>query len=324
MILCVGLTPTVQRTMFFDRFRTDAVNRARRTLVTASGKGVNVARVVTLLGGSARLITTLGGDSGRWIERQLDTEGISHRIVPADDDAPTRTCTTLLSGPPPDTEVTELVEEASRVEPHDASLLLSAALSALPEAKAVCLSGSLPPGVGDDFYARIVREAARFGIPCVVDAQKAPLALALNEKPFLVKPNREEAAVTLGLTLSGEPQADARLAVGALIDAGAQWALVSMGEHGSLLGNGESLWQIRPPRVEVVNGIGSGDSLAAGTISGFALRGLSVPDSAAFGTACAAANCLTPTSGVLHPKDVERLLPEVDLTALKTAGISAS
>ena len=67
MILCVGLTPTVQRTLFFDAFSVGAVNRARETRTTASGKGVNVARVATGLGESVRLIQILGGDSGRWL-----------------------------------------------------------------------------------------------------------------------------------------------------------------------------------------------------------------------------------------------------------------
>jgi fructose-1-phosphate kinase PfkB-like protein len=46
------------------------------------------------------------------------------------------------------------------------------------------------------------------------------------------------------------------------------------------------------------------------------LRGLPVPEAVAYGTACAAANVLTPTSGVLRLEDVTRLQPQVMLTRL--------
>ena len=158
MILCVGLTPTVQRTQFFDGFHVGEVNRAKETLVTASGKGVNVARVVTLLGGNSRLVTTLGGDTGRFVAARLDADGISHLPVWSEDDAPTRTCTTLLvhSGP-----TTELVEEAGEVAPHDALLLTRACENALLEAHVLCLSGSLPRGIEAVSYTHLTLPTKR-------------------------------------------------------------------------------------------------------------------------------------------------------------------
>jgi tagatose 6-phosphate kinase len=314
MILCVGLTPTVQRTQFFETFAVGAVNRAKETLVTASGKGANVARVITSLGGSARLVHTLGGDTGRFVAARLDAEGVAHHPVWSEDDAPTRTCTTLLVKDGP---TTELVEEAQPVAPHDAILLLRACETALLEANALCLSGSLPRGISDDFYATLVERANAYNIPVVVDAQKAPLKRALAQKPFLVKPNREEASATLGFPLTGDADADARTAIRELTAAGAQWALVSMGSAGSLLGDGTSLWRITPPVVEALNPIGSGDSLAAGLTFAHIEQGKSVPEAVAFGTAVAAANCLTPTSGVIRPKDVARLAPQVGLLSLE-------
>jgi fructose-1-phosphate kinase PfkB-like protein len=88
-----------------------------------------------------------------------------------------------------------------------------------------------------------------------------------------------------------------------------------MGATGSYLSNGQDdIWFVGPPEVTVVNPIGSGDSLAAGFTVAHFLRGLPVPEAVAYGTACAAANVLTATSGVLRPEDVDRLLPEVTLS----------
>jgi tagatose 6-phosphate kinase len=307
-IVVVGLTPTVQRTQRFATLQLGAVNRARETVVTASGKGVNVARVITLLGGPAKLIQIVGGSSGQYIVERLEAEGVPHHSLTAEDNAPTRTCLTIL---PENGPTTELVEEARPVGLHDVRLLHDAARNALLEGTALCCSGSLPPEVPETFYADLIQEAHRFGLPAVVDAQKAPLRAALTAKPFLVKPNREEAAATLGLTLTGEASTDARIAALALIEAGATWALISMGKAGSFLTDGRDAWQISPPEVAAVNPIGSGDSLCSGFLVAHLQRGLSVPEAVVFATACAAANCLTLTSGVVDPADVVRLQPLV-------------
>lgn len=304
MILCVGGTPAMQRTLSFESLFPGEVNRALDVRVTASGKVTNAARVATALGSRALFVTFLGGDSGRFIARDLDGSGVSHDAVWTE--APTRTCSTLLH----DGTVTELVEEAQPVSPEDADALAEIARRHLPEAKALCLIGSLPSGVPDDFYARLVEAANTAGVPSLVDAQKAPLREALAAKPFLVKPNLEEAVATLGL----RENADAREAVHAFVEAGAEWALVSMGAEGSVLGNGSGeAWRIESPRLEAVNPIGSGDSLAAGFLHSL-VGGSSVLEAAAYGTACAAANVLTPTSGVVRLENVERLLPQIRLS----------
>jgi len=300
----------MQRTLRFESLAPGGVNRAYEVHVTAAGKAVNAAQAVAVLGGEALLATFLGGDPGRFISRELQVGGVPHEVVWTEDDAPTRACTTLL---PDDGPVTELVEEAHPVSEGDVAALEEVVTRCLREAELLCLTGSSPPGVPDDFYARLVRAAREAGVRVLVDAKGAPLRAALEEGLFLVKPNLEEAAATLDLR-NGEP--DARAAVVALTKAGAQWALVSTGETGSLLGDGSGgLWRVEPPSVESQNPIGSGDIMAGGLL--LALRqGASVLDAAAYGTACAAANALTPTSGVVRPADIDALLPRVRLTRL--------
>jgi tagatose 6-phosphate kinase len=310
VILCVGGTPAMQRTLRFESLQPGVVNRAYDVRVTASGKVVNAARAVTVLGGQALLVTFLGGDPGRFVARELDARGVPHEVVWTEDDAPTRTCATLI---PDNGPVTELVEEALPVSERDRAALEEIVTENLREARALCLIGSFPPGVPDDFYARLTRAAREAGVRVLVDAQKAPLRAALEEAPFLVKPNLEEVAATLNLPI-GEP--DPRAAVAALTDAGARWALISTGASGSLLGDdSDRLWSVEPPRVEAVNPIGSGDVMAAGLLLSLH-RGASVPDAAVYGTACAAANALTPTSGEVRPDDVDGLLSRVRLTQL--------
>ena len=189
MILCVGLTPTVQRTQRFARFTLGEVNRAIETVTTASGKAVNVARVLDTLGAPVCLAHPLGGDSGRYVHRNLP---FRQATIRPQDDAPTRTCCTLLS----DGTTTELVEEAAPLSEADTERMTETILALLPEATALSLSGSLPPGVAASFYARLCTASPA---PVVLDAQREPLHLALAAHPFLVKPNRQESVAALGL-----------------------------------------------------------------------------------------------------------------------------
>ncbi|MES2462641.1 MAG: 1-phosphofructokinase family hexose kinase [Armatimonadota bacterium] len=313
MILCIGLSPTVQRTLFFDHFSPEQVNRAKETQITASGKAVNVARVISILGGAPHLVQIVGGDSGRFVAHSLERQGIANTSVPVQNDAATRTCVTILS---PGQAPTELVEEVPPITDLDIAAIRSAARPLLPHSRALCLSGSFPPGVPVRFYADLVHEANSLGVLSFVDAQKAPLLEALGEKPFLVKPNLDEAFATLGLTRSDDDQADASTAVVALQEAGSTWALVSMGKAGSLLGGEGRMWHINPPQVDAVNPIGSGDSLTAGLVYAHIRQGKPIPEAVVFGTACAAANCLSLTSGVVEPRDVERFLPQVQIRPL--------
>src|SRR5438045_3669048 len=107
MILCVGTTPTVQRTMVFDRLVVDEVNRAQEVTEYASGKGINVARVLTQLGEAALAAGFAGGRRGEFL-----IEDCARWNVPTDFvriAGETRLCTTIIDRA--NGAVTELVEE---------------------------------------------------------------------------------------------------------------------------------------------------------------------------------------------------------------------
>jgi fructose-1-phosphate kinase PfkB-like protein len=81
MILCLGTTPVMQRTMVFQRVQLDAVNRAVEVRETASGKSVNVARVLHRLGEAVVATGFLGGDSGTFVRADLKAACVRHVFV---------------------------------------------------------------------------------------------------------------------------------------------------------------------------------------------------------------------------------------------------
>ena len=308
-VLCVGLTPTVQRTLEFDAFRADHVNRARRTTVTAAGKGVNVALVLRALGAPALTLGFLGGPGGAVVDEFLAARHVDRAWVPTR--RPTRTCTTILDAATG--QVTELVEEAPLPEPDEWAALHAEIAARLPRSPWLALSGALMPGSPPDTYERILAAAAEARVPAVVDSQKEPLRRALKHHPFLVKMNAHELGATTGAPV--EEDADVDRAARQLLAEGAKWILITRGPHSARLLGADSAWEIHPPKLKPVNPIGSGDCVTAGLLKGL-LDGATVQDAAAQGMACGAANALTLTPADVDAASVAQLLPAVTLRRL--------
>jgi tagatose 6-phosphate kinase len=303
MIICLGTTPTVQRTLTFARVELDAVNRAAGVRAFASGKAINVARVLHAIGQPSLATGFLGGDPGRFIRADLDRAGIAHDFI--DVEPPTRLCVTLIDESA--RTATELIEESTPVDAGHYRALLARLAELLTGASALVLSGTLPPGAPPRFYADCVSLAGA-SIPVVVDAKGEPLDWALEGRPSVVKINRGELAHTLDADVDDEDAL--RGAMRQMVVRGARWVVVTAGKQPTHLTDGRRFLVARTPRVEAVNPIGSGDAFAAGMSAGLA-RGQDVAESVPLAIACAAANAMTSDAGHVRRGDVDRLVAQV-------------
>jgi len=146
-----------------------------------------------------------------------------------------------------------------------------------------------------------------------VDAQGAPLILALPAAPGLVKPNRAELAATVGRKLAD--QAALLAAMRELHERGAQRVVVTAGEDPVLAFDGARSWRMTPPRIQALNPIGSGDAFTA-ALAWRLLRGDDLGEACRWGGAAGAANALSLLPGELERADVERLAAEVTVELL--------
>jgi tagatose 6-phosphate kinase len=300
MILVVGLSPAWQRTVLFESLIPGRVNRAKRVRETASGKGVNVARVASILGAKIRLLTVAGGRRGKLLENSLRETGIGARIIHVESE--TRICQTLLAL----NTATELVEEAGPLSAAEVENVMRAFAAEVQRAELVVLTGTVPKGCGNDFYARLVDESRRHKVQVLIDAQAAQLRNALRRRPFLVRVNRDELIVatrTKDGRRSGIPRA-----LDKLMRDGPQWAVISDGAKRVCVGEGpgKHIVTLKPPHVQARNAIGSGDAMMAGIATGL-LRGRSMLNAVRLGIACGAANAMTLEPGLVRQSDVRRL-----------------
>jgi 6-phosphofructokinase 2 len=165
-------------------------------------------------------------------------------------------------------------------------------------------SGSLPPGVPEDFYATMLAHLP-YGCRFVVDSRGEALRAVVEAGVYLVKPNLRELE-----TLVGElPQNDIAIrqcARAIIANGGAEVVVVSLGSAGALLVTADRTEHLHSPTVPIRSKVGAGDSMLAGIVHSLA-NGWSVKQSVAYGVAAGAAAVMTPGTELCRQGDVEML-----------------
>ena len=280
MILAAGLTPAWQQILTFRHFTTSEVNRAQSSVWCASGKVLNVGCALHHLGVPSQTLCPVGGTVGQQTKADFEQLGVSVRWIHSD--SPTRICTTILDESTSAT--TELVENPYPLTTAELDNYFAAFTEEVRHANLVVLSGSMPAGVPSNFMRRLLEQTT---VPAVLDIRGPELDEALSRRPFLVKPNREELARTVGRPLNDEQSIVDAMAE--LRSRGAEWVVVSQGPAPLLALGPDGLIKLTPPTVAVQNPIGCGDCLAAGIAAGLH-QGCDVPRALEIGIRAAAEN----------------------------------
>ncbi|MBN1449267.1 MAG: bifunctional hydroxymethylpyrimidine kinase/phosphomethylpyrimidine kinase [Bacteroidetes bacterium] len=292
-----------------------AVHRAREVIRHASGKGVNAARTAAALGGTVRLIAPAGPEMRLLLEEQLSSTGITLELT--ETRRRTRSCITIVED---GGRTTEFVQEAFPMDADEVVAFSARALRACARGGVVLLTGSLPPGLSEDFYAEIASRAKRHGARVVIDAQRRPLIATLSAQPDVVKINREELLHSIEVLDGaiggdfptdhrGEGEADThgKQTVDAALrlqDMGAGSIVVTDGAGAVLLLEDMQKRQVfDPPRVDVVNAVGSGDAMS-GALALALERGDALADAVRFGIAAGAANAMTLLPGEVDQETI--------------------
>jgi 6-phosphofructokinase 2 len=264
------------------------------------GGGINVARAVTRLGGDALAVFPVGGLSGEMLCRLLHDESVPHVRVPIAGFTRESLAIVerqsgnqyrfLLPGPSLDVHDQERCLDALAVQAQGASYLVA--------------SGSLPPGVPVDFYARVVDLARRCGTRFVLDTSGPALAGA-GHGIFLIKASLRELEELAGASIQSENAQEG--AARAIVAQGlAEIFIVSLGAQGALLATAQGVRRFTAVPVEGLSSVGAGDSMVAGIVLSL-VRGLALADAVKFGMAAGAATLLRPGTELCRREDAERL-----------------
>jgi fructose-1-phosphate kinase PfkB-like protein len=228
--------------------------------------------------------------------------GVPYRWVVTQ--ASTRVCTTILdrgSG-----AITELVENGRPLSAGELEEFLRAYAEEAARADVAVIIGSLPADTPPSFYCRLVE---RTPCPAILDFRGEGLLACLALKPYVVKPNREELAQTLGKPLEGD--AELVEAMHSLNHRGAAWVVVTQGPRPIWVTSSEGAWRVHPlPPNGLVNPIGCGDVMAAAMA--WSIRtGRTVLEAVGLGVAAAAANLRHPLPGRFEPARIHQRARQV-------------
>jgi len=306
MIATVTLNPSLDEWIELPVLRLGVLNRASALRRYPGGKGINVSRVIHELGGATVAYALTGGDDGAILQRLLDEEDIRCAFVPVR--GLTRNNYKISTRRP--RALTEINTAGPQVSSTSLHALSRRLLRSRP--RCVALSGSLPPGAAPTIYARWIRALRRAGIPSALDATGDALRHGLSVRPWLIKPNRQEAEEVLRHRVRG--LRDAIQAAKALLASGPSPVILSLGADGALLAMSRprGVWVAQPPRVTEPSSVGAVDSLVGGFLTGW-VRGQPLTEAFRWGVACGTATAMTPGTALCRRAHVRRLVGRIVL-----------
>ncbi len=256
MIYTVTLNPSLDYIAKTDNINIGKTNRTSDEYIVPGGKGLNVSILLSRLGVDTTALGFSAGFTGAELERLLKETGIKTDFSEAQG-------TTRINVKISHSEITEFNGSGVSLGKSDIENIKSK-IAELKNGDWLVLSGSIPKGADAEIYKELA-SAAPEGVRVVVDAVGEPLRLALETKPFLIKPNRDELEDFFSVSIKTE--ADVILFGKKLQALGARNVLISLGEKGAvLLSEDFGIHSQLPPKGETKNTVAAGDSMIAGFI----------------------------------------------------------
>lgn len=307
-IVTITMNPAVDISAATERVVPIRKNRCGDQRRDPGGGGINVARVITRLGGQCHAVYPAGGSPGTLLHRLLDEEGVlSLPVAVAGDTRENFTVLERSSG-----RQFRFVLPGTRLKAAEWRAILDRLKGLLGDASHVVASGSLPPGAPVDFYARVARMVRAAGARLVLDSSGDALRRALDEGVFLCKPNLNELQDLTGRRLSRPAAWEA--AAAEIVAAGqAEVVTLTLGEAGAFLAARDLRLRAAGIAVEVDSAVGAGDSFLAAMIWQLA-KGADLERAFGHGVAAGTAALLSPGTELCRKRDVEKLYPQVRLT----------
>lgn len=301
----VTLNPALDLSTAVERISPSHKLRCDEPVVHPGGGGINVARVLRRLGADVLALYPTGGPTGERLSQRVVAEGVPGLYLPISGE--TRESFTVRER--------ATGQELRFVLPGPTLLAAEweAALQRLRELPTppawLVASGSLPPGVPQDFYARLARLARERGSRFVLDSSGPPLAAALEEGVWLVKPSLRELGELTGQALD-TPDARRTAAQDLITRGRAQAVALSLGAQGALLATTAGTWTAPALQVPVLSTIGAGDSFLAGLLWAYD-AGQDWPEALRTAMAAGAAALSAPGTALSQPAQIERLRQQV-------------
>ena len=310
MILTVTLNAAIDKRYVVEDFKVDAVNRVRECQYVPGGKGLNVSKTATIAGAEVLATGFVGGYAGRYIVEEVEKQGVKADFVHVSGES--RSCIIIYDSV--NKTQTEFLEPGITVSEEAQKEFLSKFEALLPACDVVAMSGSVPKGIGVDYYPQLVDLCKRAGKKVIVDTSGALLTEVVKAHPDMVKPNIDEIRLLTGRHV--ETREELIEAGMELQKSGISRVVISLGGDGSLMFTENGVYEAHVPYVEAVNTVGCGDCMTAGFAIGYE-RGFSDEEAHKFASATSAAAAQTEETGFFRMEDFEVLMNQITVRKIR-------
>ncbi len=257
MIVTVTMNPAIDKTVDIESLERGGLNRISHVELDAGGKGINVSKTISALGGKSIATGFIAGNSGKVIQGVMNDWGIENDFIEVSGETRTNTKVFEKSG-----ELTELNEPGPVAAEEDVKALLEKLEGYANEETLFVLAGSIPRGVEKDIYRQIIELVHKKGAKVLLDADGELFTKALEAGPDIIKPNRVELEQYAGMDYVASEQELLQVA-DKLMEKGIETVAVSMGKSGAIFL--KENYKVRCPglKVKAHSTVGAGDAMVA-------------------------------------------------------------
>ncbi len=311
MIATVTLNPALDLNIEVDELKIDDVCRMKSSFLHPGGKGINVSRVINILGGATVAYGFIAGREGGQLSLFLAEEGILNSFIALNTGSTrvnviiTERATgrqTRISAVGPRAEVEDLEKLKDRITRLGGGVC---------SVSFMVFAGSIPPGLPPTTYRYLIEEVQEIGIKAVLDTDGAPLKYGVKAKPFMIKPNTYELQRLVERELKSDEEV-LEAAKEVRDGLGIEIVAVTRGSKRCFLVGREFIYTALPPKVEAISAVGSGDAF----LGAFLLAlywGKGYEEAFKWGIAAGAATAMVPGTGLMKKEDFEKLLKRVEV-----------
>jgi tagatose 6-phosphate kinase len=277
----------------------------------AGGKGINVSFQLKNLGIPTIASGFLGGEVGRIIKSLIDREKVKNDFIFIKDT--TRIGFTVLNEQ--NLEQTSVFEPGHKVTKIEIQNLIKKIATLSKKSDWLVLSGSVPHRNLTNIYRDLIKKARTMNpnIKIALDSYGDEFVSGLKMKPFLVKQNKNEYEKTFHKQLNDE--SDYLEALNYFSTTKTSIAVITNNDNPVYFYYDNKYYKAFPPRIKIINPIGSGDCLLAGIIYGF-LKNFEPIDIIKFSMAAAVANAKKWEIAKCNVREIKSILNSIEVVML--------
>ncbi|HFE9850369.1 TPA: 1-phosphofructokinase family hexose kinase [Enterococcus faecalis] len=316
MILTITLNPSMDYTYFIPSLNLNQVNRVENPPTSIGGKGVNAGRVIAQSGENVILTGVLGGPVGKMILDTLIAEN-RYQLEFLTVDGNSRNAITIMHN---GNTHTELVEKGLYLNQKNEQLFFEHVTHLLNKytINVICISGSVNSD-NPNFHLHLlsfIRSIVGEQFPILMDISGEQLENILTQqivRPNFIKPNIHELEELVEKKIQTTEEIIAILHK-PIFD-NIETIMISQGEDGAIVKHNSIVYNVKIPKVSIVNTTGCGDSTVGGMA--FAIsNNYSFENSIKYAMACGISNSLFETNGTIDKDQTYRFMENIHLVKI--------